>query len=145
METVNERVGRYLLFAMILSAGMWSASVGTSFSLSSFLFFLHYQILIFTFLFWNDQPSSRHRSPCTPPCSHLPTGSSRLPPLLRARSVPTAQRSSTLLVPLSGGHSALRSVSRLSLNNYSLARGRLCLLSSSIFGDPSDGIRCGRR
>ncbi|KIR99848.1 alpha-1,2-mannosyltransferase [Cryptococcus deuterogattii 2001/935-1] len=27
VETVNERVGRYLLFAMILSAGMWSASV----------------------------------------------------------------------------------------------------------------------
>lgn len=103
------------------------------------------KILIFTFLFWNDQHSSRHRSPCTPPCSHLPTGSSRLPPLLRARLVPTAQHSSTRLVPLSGGHLALRSVSRLSLNSYSLALGRLCLLSSSIFGGPSDGIRCGRQ
>lgn len=51
METVNERVGRYLLFAMILSAGMWSASVGTSFPLSSFPFFLHCQIITLTFLF----------------------------------------------------------------------------------------------
>jgi len=28
VEAVNERVGRYLLFAMLFSAGMWSASVG---------------------------------------------------------------------------------------------------------------------
>jgi alpha-1,2-mannosyltransferase len=28
VDAVNERVGRYLLFGMILSAGMWNASVG---------------------------------------------------------------------------------------------------------------------
>ena len=28
VDTVNERVGRYMLFGMIFSAGMWSASVG---------------------------------------------------------------------------------------------------------------------
>jgi len=28
VETVNERVGRYMLFGMIFSAGMWGASTG---------------------------------------------------------------------------------------------------------------------
>jgi alpha-1,2-mannosyltransferase len=31
VDAVNERVGRYMLFSMIFSAGMSSASVGTSF------------------------------------------------------------------------------------------------------------------
>ena len=31
VETINERVGRYMLLAMAFSAGMWSASVGKSY------------------------------------------------------------------------------------------------------------------
>ena len=28
VETINERVGRYLFFALLFSAGMWTASTG---------------------------------------------------------------------------------------------------------------------
>jgi len=113
-ETINKRVGRYLFFAMLFSAGMWSASVCTSSLPRSIL--VSYR-----------QPSSPRLSRCTRRCSPRHTGFTQQRLLQRVSREHTKLQRVSRSVRYSGGRSARSWAYRSSWKSCSLLAGRLLL------------------